>query len=121
MILLKCHGAREKLPAGSRCEGERAADNGMGDRGHGIGLGLAICRMRMIVTAHGGRLWATNNAMHGASLRLCLPGGSLSCPAIVSSIVNHASCKPPSSALPAARLFFSDRGEISAADSRSDS
>jgi signal transduction histidine kinase len=38
----------------------------------GIGLGLAICRT--IASAHGGRLWATNNdAGRGATLHLALP------------------------------------------------
>jgi signal transduction histidine kinase len=36
----------------------------------GLGLGLAICRT--IVTAHHGRLWATNNADRGASLHFTL-------------------------------------------------
>jgi len=37
----------------------------------GLGLGLAICRT--IVTAHRGRLWATNNPDGGATFYLALP------------------------------------------------
>ena len=41
---------------------------------HGLGLGLAISRR--IIEAHGGRLWATANAPHGAVLQFTVPTGS---------------------------------------------
>jgi signal transduction histidine kinase len=37
----------------------------------GLGLGLSICRW--IVEAHGGRLWASANVVHGASFQFTLP------------------------------------------------
>jgi len=40
-------------------------------KSHGLGLGLPICRS--IVQAHGGKLWATNNADRGATLHCELP------------------------------------------------
>jgi PAS domain S-box-containing protein len=40
----------------------------------GMGLGLAISRR--IIEAHGGRLWATANAPHGAVVQFTLPLGS---------------------------------------------
>jgi PAS domain S-box-containing protein len=40
-------------------------------RREGLGMGLAICRS--IIKAHGGRIWAANNAEGGASVSFTLP------------------------------------------------
>jgi signal transduction histidine kinase len=40
-------------------------------KAQGMGLGLAVCRT--IVSAHGGKLWATNNPDRGATFHLTLP------------------------------------------------
>jgi len=37
----------------------------------GMGMGLSVCRA--IITAHGGRLWAANNADRGACVQFALP------------------------------------------------
>jgi two-component system sensor kinase FixL len=49
---------------------ERVFEPFMTTKGHGMGLGLAVCRT--IVNAHCGRIWATNNADRGASFHFTL-------------------------------------------------
>ena len=41
---------------------------------NGMGLGLSVCRS--IITAHGGKLWATNNPKRGATFHFTLPAGA---------------------------------------------
>jgi signal transduction histidine kinase len=41
------------------------------NKAQGTGLGLSVCRT--IVSSHGGRIWARNNAGSGATVAIALP------------------------------------------------
>jgi two-component system, LuxR family, sensor kinase FixL len=56
------------VPAGKL---EEVFDAFYSTKPQGMGLGLAVCRT--IVTAHGGRLWASNNIDGGATFHISLP------------------------------------------------
>jgi two-component system, LuxR family, sensor kinase FixL len=95
LITNACDAMRDSLPEERHLEissapGEdheidiRVCDSGVGiknteaifepyftTKSHGIGLGLAICRT--IIAAHGGRVWASNNPIRGATLHISLP------------------------------------------------
>jgi signal transduction histidine kinase len=42
----------------------------------GIGMGLGLSISRMIIQAHGGRLWAERNPGYGATVQFILPKAS---------------------------------------------
>ena len=50
---------------------ERIFDAFYSTKPGGLGMGLSVCRA--IVEAHGGKLWATTGAPHGAVFQLILP------------------------------------------------
>jgi C4-dicarboxylate-specific signal transduction histidine kinase len=50
---------------------ERALEPFFTTKADGLGMGLAICRS--IIEAHGGRLWVSPRAPHGADVRFTIP------------------------------------------------
>lgn len=54
---------------------ERIFEPLCGSKMRGLGMGLAICRM--IIHAHGGRIWVESNPPRGATFRFVLPRSSV--------------------------------------------
>jgi PAS domain S-box-containing protein len=67
-ILLTVRDSGPILNSGSL---ERFFEAFYSTKSSGMGIGLSICRS--IVEAHGGQLWASANAPHGATLHIVLP------------------------------------------------
>jgi two-component system sensor kinase FixL len=80
IIGIATRGARDghiEVSVGDRGHGipsqdmDRIFDSFFTTREHGMGLGLSIAHS--LVTAHGGRIWAENNAEGGATFRFTIP------------------------------------------------
>ncbi len=62
---------RDSGPGLARAAFDRLFEAFYTTKPNGLGLGLSICRS--IIEAHGGRLWASANAPHGAVFQFTLP------------------------------------------------
>ena len=69
---------RDSGPGLDPQSGSRLFDAFYTTKPHGLGMGLAISRS--IVESHGGRLWATDHAPHGAVFQFTLPVGRTGVP-----------------------------------------
>ena len=65
------HGERLPVPAFSPEEMDRLFEPFRSTKPGGLGMGLSISRS--IITSHGGRMWAENNATRGATFGFSLP------------------------------------------------
>ena len=50
---------------------DRVLDAFLHNEGQGMGMGLSVCQS--IVSAHGGRLWASARSPHGAVFQFTVP------------------------------------------------